>query len=124
MKLLEFSYSIEYKKWAENKVADALSRKEQQLNAISSVTLAWITDIEQSYVNDTHYTSLIQQLLVNDQSVLNYSVHTGILRYKGKICIGNNITLKNKILSSMHSSAIGGHSEIQATYHRIKRIFY
>jgi hypothetical protein len=105
-------------------VADALSRKEQQLNAISSVTLAWITDIEQSYVNDTHYTSLIQQLLVNDQSVLNYSVHTGILRYKGKICIGNNITLKNKILSSMHSSAIGGHSEIQATYHRIKRIFY
>jgi hypothetical protein len=46
MKLLYFNYSIEYKKGAENKVADALSRKEHNLYAISSAILAWTSEIE------------------------------------------------------------------------------
>jgi hypothetical protein len=36
MKLLEFNYTIEYKKGAENRVANALSRKEHSVLAISS----------------------------------------------------------------------------------------
>jgi hypothetical protein len=63
-------------------------------------------------------------LVVNDQAVPHYSPHSGIIRYKGKIYIGNDNELKNKIVSSLHSSAIGGHSSITATYHRVKRIFY
>jgi hypothetical protein len=62
--------------------------------------------------------------VINEQSVPDYTVHTGILRYKGRICIGNDMNLKNKILSSLHSFAIGGHSGICATYHRLKRIFH
>jgi hypothetical protein len=38
MKLLEFGYSIEYKRGTENKVADALFRKEHLIQAISSIT--------------------------------------------------------------------------------------
>jgi hypothetical protein len=32
--------------------------------------------------------------------------------------------LRDKILSSLHSSAIGGHSGIKATYQGVKRIFH
>jgi hypothetical protein len=49
MKLLEFDYSIEYKKGKDNVAADALSRREQQLTTISSVLPRWISDIEASY---------------------------------------------------------------------------
>jgi hypothetical protein len=124
IKLLEHDYSIEYKKGRENRVADALSRKDHSINAISSVAPAWITDVEASYLDDTFYTTIIEQLLVNEHAVPNYSLHSGILRYKGRICIGTTSDLQTKILSSLHSSALGGHSGIRATYQRIKRIFH
>jgi hypothetical protein len=75
MTLLEFNYSIEYKKGQENRVADALSRKDQSISAISSTTPAWVVDIENSYINDSHYTDIIQQLLVNENSIQHYTVH-------------------------------------------------
>jgi hypothetical protein len=124
MKLLEFNYTIEYKKGVENVVVDALSRKEQSVLAISSTIPAWISDIEESYHHDTTYTSLIEQLTVNDQAVPDYSLHSIILRYKGNICVGIHTDLISKILSSLHSSAIGDHSGIKATYQRAKRIFH
>lgn len=43
---------------------------------------------------------------------------------KGEICIGDAPELKNKILTSLHSSATWGHLGIRATYQRIKRIFH
>jgi hypothetical protein len=116
LKLLEFDYQIEYKKGKENVVADALSRKEQEISAISSASPTWVIDIETSYADDAYYTYIIQKLLINPLVVPHYSVHSGILRYQGKICIGNSLELKTKILSSLHSSAIGGHSGIKATY--------
>jgi hypothetical protein len=59
MKLLEFQYTIEYKKGKENTIADALSRKDSSISAITSVTPTWITGIEQSYASYPYYTSLI-----------------------------------------------------------------
>jgi hypothetical protein len=56
-------------------VADDLSRKDPQFLAISSATLAWVTDIEASYCNDPHYTDIIQKVLVNPQAVPHYTVH-------------------------------------------------
>jgi hypothetical protein len=108
MKLLEFNYTIEYKKGKENTAADALSRKQHQVNAISSAVPTWITDIEASYHNDIHFTNIIQQLAINPEAVPNYTLHTGILRHNGRICVGSNTELKDSILSSLHSSSIGG----------------
>jgi hypothetical protein len=124
MKLMEFDYSIEYKKGKENIAADALFRREHTLAAISSATPAWTTDIEESYEHDPHYTQLLEQLLVNPQVVSDHTDHSGILRFKGKICIGANTDLRTRILTALHSSPIGGYSGIKATYQRVKRIFY
>jgi hypothetical protein len=123
MKLLEFNYVIEYKKGTENKVADALSRKEHTIMAISTATPAWVKDIEHSYSQDPYYSSILEQVLINSKVVPHYSAHAGILQYKGKICVCNDVELKNKILASLQSSALGGHSGIRTTYQRIKRIF-
>jgi hypothetical protein len=123
LKLLEFDYSIEYKRGAENRVADALSRNEHHIQAISTITPTWMTEIENSYVHDPVYTSLLQQLLVDANVAPHYSIHFGILKYKGRICIGSNTELHSKLLSFLHTSAIGGHSGVTRTYQRIKRIF-
>jgi hypothetical protein len=88
------------------------------------VVPAWVSDIEQSYQDDPHFKAILEQILLNDHSVPDYTVHTGILRYKGKICIGAHTDLRTKVLSSLHSSPIGGHSGIRDTYQRIKRLFY
>jgi hypothetical protein len=37
--------------------------------------------------------------------------------------VGNNLLAQNHILQALHSSGIGGHSGIQATYHRVKALF-
>jgi hypothetical protein len=124
MKLLEFNYTIEYKKGGKNVVADALSRNDHSTMAITSSTPAWITDLEQSCAQYEIYTQIIQQCTINPEAVPHYVVHAGVLRYKGRICVGSSTELRGKILSSLHCSPIGGHSGITATYLRVKRIFH
>lgn len=48
----------------------------------------------------------------------------GVMRYKGKICVGKSGHWRQQILLAFHDSTIGGHSGITATYHRIKMLFY
>jgi hypothetical protein len=124
MKLLEFNYRIEYKKGKENLVVDALSRKDYSLSAISMAVPAWISDIEASYKDDAYFTNLVQQLVVNANSVLDFAIYSSTIRYKGRIYIGQSTDLKQKIVASLHSSVMNGHSGIKATYQRIKIIFY
>ena len=38
--------------------------------------------------------------------------------------MGNTGTLKQQLLATFHSSALGGHSGERATYQRIKLVFY
>jgi hypothetical protein len=37
--------------------------------------------------------------------------------------VGQNSALHTKLISAFHSSALGGHSGIHATYHRLKKVF-
>lgn len=40
------------------------------------------------------------------------------------IWIAHNSALKTKLIAALHDSAVGGHSGGQATYHRLKRLFW
>lgn len=51
------------------------------------------------------------------------SLDGGLLRYKRKIWVGTNVTMQGKILQSLHSGAIGGHSGVQATLQRVRQLF-
>jgi hypothetical protein len=101
-----------------------LSRKQHSLLAISSVTPKWISEVEDSYSVDPLCQQLLEQLLLDANSKPDHSITAGIIRYKGKIYVGNAPVLKTQLLTALHSSALGGHSGSKATYHRVKRIFY
>jgi hypothetical protein len=125
LKLLEFDFTIEYKKGQENKVVDALSCQFCKIFAISAATLTWIKEILDSYTNDSQIRSLLEQfLIVAPAADSPYSLKAGVLRYHGQIIVGNNTTLRHNLFLALHSSAVGGHSGTRATLHKIKKIFF
>jgi hypothetical protein len=125
LKLLEFDFSIEYKKGKENRVADALSRNFCKVLAISVVTPTWIQDITASYASDSHVRPLLEQLLISPPAVDSpYSVTAGVLRYKGQIVVGADTPLRQNLIQALHSSEVGGHLGMRATYQRVKKLFF
>ena len=116
------------------KVADALSRQhaeqpedpeENELCMATSIAIpAWTGDVTASYEGDEHCLKLLQELTLDKDSHPNFSIHSGVLRYKGRIYIGQTTNLKDRIFSSFHSSIFGGHSGSRVTYHRLKQLFY
>lgn len=125
MKLLEFNFTIQYKKGVFNKVADALSRVLPGCMAISVATPTWAEELVESYQQDKDIKVLLERLLLQkDQTDSDYTLHSGIIRYKGRILVGNIPALRLKLLSALHSSPVGGHSGNRATYQRVKHIFY
>jgi hypothetical protein len=104
-------------------IANALSRRESLIMAISIVIVASSSTIETSYTNDDHCKSL-ERLTVSANAAPPYTPHSGILRYKGKIYVGSDVVLKHQIMDSLCNSPIGGHSSIMATYQRVKKLFY
>jgi hypothetical protein len=133
LKLLEFDYSIQYKKGSENTAADALSRKyqpsdtvgeQEHCQALAIAIPSWTHDITASYSNDEVAPKLLQEVTVAPTSHANYSVQSGILRYKGRVYIGMATDLKQRVFDSFHSSIFGGHSGERVTYHKLKHSFY
>jgi hypothetical protein len=103
LKLLEFDFTIQYKKGCENAAADGLSRKYQlqegftqdlapadNCSAISVAIPSWTTKITTSYKDDEVCTKLLQELVLDKDSHPNFSCQSGVLRYKGRLHIGSS----------------------------------
>lgn len=94
-KLLGYKFSIEYKRGVDNKVADALSRKDCQdeeaiVYAISFPTPFWLEELKQAYAIDP---TIQQQLgLISDGSNpnSNFTLKHGVLFRKGNIYVPNS----------------------------------
>jgi hypothetical protein len=52
-----------------------------------------------------------------------YSLAKGLIWLHGKVWIGQNSALQTKIIAACHSSALGGHSGVAATFYRLKKHF-
>lgn len=107
-------------------MVDALSRTthSSELMAISTVIPSWITQVLQSYENDTKCSGMITKLSVNTEALPNVTLVKGLLRYKGRLLIGSSGNLRTQLLQSFHNSALGGHLGERATYQRLKLHFY
>ena len=46
-----------------------------------------------------------------------------LLRFKGRMWVGNNSQVQQQILTTLHAGAIGGHSGVNATLQRIRQLF-
>jgi hypothetical protein len=80
--------------------------------------------VVESYASDTQARDLITKLSLQGDSVPNFSLHNGVLRYKNRVWIGLDNNLRLQILAAMHSSALGGHSGFPVTYSRLKKYFH
>jgi hypothetical protein len=106
--------------------ADALSRvaMHMSLNALSAVLPVWIKEVVNSYHGDASATALLQELAITSPNASGYSLSDGVIKFENRIWIGPNTALQTKLISSFHTSALEGHSGIQATYQRLKKFFY
>ncbi|XP_059310551.1 uncharacterized protein LOC132061887 [Lycium ferocissimum] len=126
-KLLGLDYEVQYKKGTENRVADALSRRQEDeayCNAITTAEPTWMLEVSQSYEMDPTTLQLVTKLITDPTSKPGYALHQSIIRYKGKIYGGRATDLRFRIFTTFHTSPLGDHSGQQGTYRRIGMVIY
>lgn len=67
---------------------------------------------------------MIKEIQENAGSHNKYKWQDGQLTRKGRLVVGDNVEVRELIMSWMHSSPQGGHSGIDATVKRIQTLFY
>lgn len=100
-KLMGLSNQIVYKKGADNRVADALSRVSQapyEISAVSMIKPMWLQEIQDSYTTDPQAAKLLSELSISSPICL-HSLKDGLIRYKERIWVGCQPALQAKILS-------------------------
>jgi hypothetical protein len=60
------------------------------LFAIITVQLVWLSSVTASYASDARAQKLLQQLALDPASSDTFTLNQGILRYKGRIWVGND----------------------------------
>lgn len=126
LKLMDLNFKIQYKQGHTNKAADALSRlseSDQEISAIYVGQPSWLQVLQEGYLQDVEATEKLTQLSLQSTPLNGYNLVDGIFKYKNRIWVGNNQLAQRHILQALHSSAIGGHSCINATYQRVKALF-
>lgn len=125
LKLMDLDFTISYKKGTTNLAADALSRNPctSLILAISTCTPTWLDRLIAGYEEDKEAKQLLTELCLSPDNTKGFQLSNGVLKYKGRIWVGNNTLAQQHILQAVHNSGIGGHSGIQATYQRIKQLF-
>lgn len=74
-----------------------------------------------SYEGDKAATEVIHKLVIDITARPGYSLKNGQLFYKDKLFEGSKGPLRDQLLALYHSSYLGGHSGVYASYIRLKR---
>lgn len=76
----------------ENKAADALSRKQihEEVFVVSSSKPRWLEIIVEGYHQDNPTKQLLTELSLIGTNDKGFSLVEGLIKYKGKIWLGNN----------------------------------
>jgi hypothetical protein len=121
-------HEIIYKKGKQNVVADALSRKDEDVEAflcaISIIQPDWIIEARDEWKNDEKVWTLIQRLQQDSSASDTFTWKNDSLWYKDRLYLCKNSQLKQKVLFELHTSPVGGHSRFLKTYHRVKKDFF
>ena len=112
--MLAYDFKLIYKRGKQNFVANALSRKDEDVEAllcaISIIQSAWIIEARNEWKNDEEVWTLIQMLKRYPSTFDTFIWKNDSLWYKDRLYICNNSQLKPNILLELHTSPLGGHS--------------
>lgn len=119
-------YIIQYRRGKENVVADASSRRNETAacQAITTVVPEWMGELEASYDQSEWLQGILTQLAIQPTAIAYYTLSNGLIRYKGRLVVGDDSALKERIVGALHASPVGGHSGIKATYQKVKQLFF
>lgn len=125
-KLLGYEFDIIYKVGASNKVADALSRREEdlELSMISRPYWQEISEIDEEVRKDAMLSKVTAELQQKADSHPNYTLENERLYYKGRLVLSASLVWIPKLLEEFHASPIGGHSGIYRTYRRMAQSLF
>ena len=127
-KMLGYDFEILYKNGKKNVVADALSRKDEDVEAllcaISIIQPNQINEARDEWKNDKKLWALIQKLQQEPSTSDTFSWKIDSLWYKDRLYLCNNSQLKQNILLELHISPLGGNSGFLKTYQRAKKDFF
>jgi hypothetical protein len=127
-KILGYDFEIIYKKGKKNVVADALSRKDEDVEAflcaISIIQPDWIIEARDEWKNDEKVWTLIERLQQDSGASNTFTWKNDSLWYKDRLYLCKNSQLKQKVLLELHTSPVGGHSGFLKTYHRVNKDFF
>lgn len=135
IKLAGFDYQVEYKKGTENKVVDALSRRDEdeeenvgslvkQCRTTSIVEPAWLEQVRDMISHSQYFKVLEGKSKKGELSNSRYKKISGVWFYKGRILLDPAAELCNTIFFDHHATSEGGHSGYHRTLRRIKMAFW
>jgi len=89
---MDLQYCIQYKKVINNNATYALSRCEwpNLVNAISECIPSWIQRLLEGYSYDETAQKHLTELAVTLENQQGYSLKNGVIRFKGRVWVGNN----------------------------------
>jgi hypothetical protein len=126
--MLGYNFEIIYKKGKKNVVADALSRKDEYVDAflcdISIMKPNWITKPRYEWKNDEEVWTPIQRLQQDSSASDTFTWKNDSLWYTNHLYLCKNSQIKQKVIFELHTSLVGGNSGFFKTYHRVKREFF
>ena len=126
--MLGYDFEIIYKQGKLNVVADALSRKNEEVEAllcaISIIQPDWITEARDEWKKDEEVWTLIQKLQQDPSTSDTFSWKNDSLWYKDSLYLCKNSQLKQKIFLELQTSPLEGHSVFLKTCHRVKKDFF
>ena len=109
-KLMGLDCVIQYRKGYENKVVDALSwcLEDGGTVAITALTLDWFLEVTSSYSQGEWTKMLMKQLTIDPDSRSGFTLKNGVLRYRERLVIGEEESLRRRVLKTLYDSPVGG----------------
>jgi hypothetical protein len=105
-KILGYDFEIVYKKGKQNVVVDALSRKDEDVEAFLCAILIiqpdWIIEARDEWKNDEKVWTLIQRLQRDSSASDTFTWKSDSLWYKDRLYLCKNSQLKEKVLLELH----------------------
>lgn len=80
-------------------------------------------EVTSSYSQGEWTKTLMEQLTIDPDSRSGFTLKNGLLRYKERLVIEEEESLKRRVLKALHDSFVDGHSREVNTYNKVKQLF-
>ncbi|KAL3520317.1 hypothetical protein ACH5RR_018466 [Cinchona calisaya] len=91
---------------------------------LTQVLPTWVPEVVGSYKQDDLAQNRIGELLLLPNGIPDWGYKNGMLKYKGMLYIDCTGEIREKLTKALHSSKLGGHFGIQASYIKAKSLCY